>query len=233
MGMTTIALPVRREPSPMGRMLRQTAVDSGYLLIGFTLAVASFVVMVTGLSMGVGMFFLLGLPLLIATLYAARGFAELERVRIGPVLGRRVARPTYYQAPPEASLMRRLLAPAATGQYWLDLLHGLVVFAVSTATFTVAVTWWSSAVAGSLYLFYGWFVGHPNASIVVIHGQPLTAVLGMGDSVGARVALYTSIGLFFLGTLPLVMRGLALTQAHLGRVMLCGVAEMRLRISGL
>jgi hypothetical protein len=91
--MTSSALLVRSDASPVARMLRQTVIDSGYLLVAFPLAVASFVVLVTGLSLGVGVFFVLGLPLLIATLYVARGFAELERLRIRPVLRTPVARP--------------------------------------------------------------------------------------------------------------------------------------------
>jgi signal transduction histidine kinase len=232
-GMTSSALLVRRGTSPAARMVRQAAADTGYLLVGFPLAVISFVVIVTGISVGVSMFFILGLPLLVATLYAARGFAELERVRIRPVLHAPVARPRYRQAPAGASTMRRLIAPVIDGQYWLDLLHGLIVFAISTVTFTVMVVWWSFAVSGSLYWVYGWFTPRGGNVGVEFRGRQLAEVIGMGGSTLARVVLYTSMGFFFLGTLPLTLRGLALAQAHLGRVMLSGMAEMRQRISGL
>jgi signal transduction histidine kinase len=207
-------------------MVRQTAIDTGYLLAGFPLATISFTLMVVGVSLGASTFFLLGLPVLIATLYAARGFAELERLRIGPVLRAPVVRPRYKQPPPDATTMRRLVTPISDGQYWLDLLHGLIVFVLSTITFAIMFTWWSIALAGSLYWVYGWALP-PDG------GQTLPKLMGMGDSVLAHVVLYTSLGFFFLGTLPLVLRGMALTQAHLGRVMLSGMAEMRQRISGL
>jgi signal transduction histidine kinase len=209
-------------------MVRQAAVDTGYLLIGFPLAVISFVVIVTGLSVGASMFFIVGLPLLILTLYASRGFAELERLRIRPVLRVPVARPAYRPAPPGATTMRRLVAPIIDGQYWLDLLHGVLVFVVATVTFTVMVAWWSSAFAGITYPLYGRF-----GTGIVVGNRQLPEVIGMGDSTLARVVLYTSMGFFFLGTAPLIMRGMALAQAHLGRVMLSGMAEMRERISGL
>jgi signal transduction histidine kinase len=223
--MTTSTLAVRTEPSPAGRMVRQTVIDTGYLLAGFPLAIVSFTLMVLGVSVGVGSFFLLGLPVLIGTLYAARGFAELERLRIRPVLRAPVARPAYKEPPAGATTVRRLVTPVADGQYWLDLLHGLLVFVLSTITFTIMVAWWTAALTGSLYWLYGWAAHDGSGS--------LAANIGMGDSYFARAVLYTSMGFFFLGTLPLVLRGMALTQAHLGRVMLSGVAEMRQRISGL
>jgi signal transduction histidine kinase len=223
----------RRGSTPLTRMVRQTAIDTGYVIIGFPLALISFTLIVSGLSLGVGMLFFLGLPVLVGTLYAARGFAEVERLRIRPVLRTSTTLPRYRQAPPGATRMRRLLAPMADGQYWLDLLHGMVIFFASVATFTVALIWWSIALSFSAYLIYGWFLPDTAPVGFVLDGRNVSAVLGMGDTAVARVALYGSIGFFFLGTLPLVMRGLGLAQAHLSRVMLCGMAEMRQRISGL
>jgi signal transduction histidine kinase len=191
------------------------------------------VVIVTGLSIGVSMFFILGLPLIVATLYAARGFAELERLRIRPVLHMQVAQPRYRPAPPDARTMRRLIAPVVDGQYWLDLLHGMIVLAISAVTFTIMVAWWAFAIFGTSYLLWGWRVSQHTDAGAVVSRRQLSEAIGMGDSTLARVVLYTSMGFFFLGTLPLLLRGLALGQAHLGRVMLSGVAEMRQRISGL
>jgi signal transduction histidine kinase len=108
-----------------------------------------------------------------------------------------------------------------------------VVFGVSTVTFTLMVTWWTVGVTGTLYLLYGWALPDGWPIGIVIGNRQLPEVIGMGDSVVARVTLYTSLGFFFLGTLPLSTRGLALAQAQLGRVMLSGMAEMRQRISGL
>jgi signal transduction histidine kinase len=55
----------------------------------------------------------------------------------------------------------------------------------------------------------------------------------MGDTAVARVTLYTAVGVFFLLTLPLVVRGAALMQAGLSRTLLTGVAQMRSRITTL
>src|SRR5215470_2689518 len=98
-GMTTSAALARPAASPLGRMVRQTMVDSWYLLLAFPLSIISCTVVPTSVLTGTSSFFIFGLPILIFGLWAARGFAELERRRIGPVLGRRVARPTYKPAP--------------------------------------------------------------------------------------------------------------------------------------
>jgi len=210
--MTTSAVP---------RVARQVGADTVYLLLGFPLAVISFGVIVTGLSVGVGSLFLLfGVPMLLLTLYAARAFAELERIRLRPVLPTRSLRPRYRSTNPDASFLRRSFTPLVDGQYWLDLLHGLIVFGVSMATFTVAITWWCAAAFGLTYLVIGWFFPPQTAVGFVVNDQPLASYLGMGDSTAAQVVLYGAIGFFFLGTLPWVLRGMALAQAYLARLML-------------
>jgi hypothetical protein len=219
--MTSSTLAGRPRTGAVTRVARQAAADTIYLLLGFPLATVSFVVIVTGLSVGFGTLFLLfGLPLIVLTLYAARGFAELERLRMRPVLRTPLPRPRYREVPPDASFLRRTFTPLVDGQYWVDLLHGLVVFGVSTATFVVAVTWWSTAVFGLAYVLYGWFVPAGANVGIVVNDEQLTAVLGMGDSAAARVVMYGAVGLFFLGTLPWVLRGMALFQAYVARLML-------------
>jgi len=219
--MTSSTLAGRPRTGAVTRVARQAAADTIYLLLGFPLATVSFVVIVTGLSVGFGTLFLLfGLPLIVLTLYAARGFAELDRLRMRPVLRTSLPRPRYREVAPDASFLRRMFTPLVDGQYWMDLLHGLVVFGVATATFTLAVTWWATAVFGLAYVLYGWFVPAGANVGIVVNDQQLTAVLGMGDSAAARVVMYGAVGLFFLGTLPWMLRGMALFQASVARIML-------------
>jgi signal transduction histidine kinase len=208
------------------RVARRTTIDSAYVLIGFPLAIVTFVILVTGVSTGVGSVFVFGFPILAATLYAARAFADLERLRIGQILDRTVARPAYKSAPEGAGIVRRILTPIIDGQAWLDVLHGVLVLIVSTVTFSFVLTWWAGMVGGLLYVTYGWAI--PEAS----DNQDLPQILGMPGLAG-RTLLYTGAGIFFLGTLPSVARGCAVAQASLGRALLSGVAELRQRISGL
>src|SRR6266567_9604088 len=87
-GMTTMTAPrPAAAGSPLARLVRHLGIDSVYLLTGFPLALVSFVVLVTGLSVGGGLLVMLvGIPVLTATLYIARGFAQLERWRAAKVL---------------------------------------------------------------------------------------------------------------------------------------------------
>jgi signal transduction histidine kinase len=213
------------EPGAPG-ILRQLGVDSGYVLLGFPLALASFIVLVTGLAVGAGLVVtVIGLPILAGTLYAARGWADIERLRMPPVLRQPRIRPQYRTPEPGASAWRRIFVPIADAQSWLDLAHGCFKVIIAMFTFVVTLAWWCGAIAGSLYWAYDWAI--PQSS----NDQSLSDLLGLGGSPAARIGLNTVIGLFFLITLPIVVRGCALLQAGFGRALLTGVAEMRNRIT--
>src|SRR5947207_3591558 len=55
----------------------------------------------------------------------------------------------------------------------------------------------------------------------------------MSDTAAARIFLYTSIGIFFLLTLPIVMRLFAVMCAQFSRALLSGVAEMQQQVTEL
>ncbi|MEV4760744.1 sensor domain-containing protein [Micromonospora sp. NPDC049559] len=224
---TATALPgtTITEPARSG-MLRQLGVDSGYVLLGFPLALASFIVLIIGLAVGVGLAVtVIGLPILAGTLFAARGWADIERLRLPGVLHQARVRPVYRTAEPGASAWRRIFIPIADGQSWLDLAHGCLKIVISAVTFAITLSWWAGAVAGSLYWAYDWAI--PQSP----DDQGLSELLGLGNSPAARIGLNSALGLFFLITLPIVARGCALLQASFGRALLTGVAEMRNRIT--
>ena len=103
----TAVLPSMSSPAPTASprppsRLRQLGVDTAYTLTGFPVAIASFVVVVTGLALGAGLLVVwVGVAVLAATLVAARGFATLERAWLPAVLGQPV--PTPASAPPRAA----------------------------------------------------------------------------------------------------------------------------------
>jgi hypothetical protein len=71
-------------------------VDSGYTLTNFPIAIAAFVVVITGLALGAGLLVIaVGLAVLAATLVAARGFAAVERAWLPAVRDRPVPSPAY------------------------------------------------------------------------------------------------------------------------------------------
>ncbi|WP_422771970.1 sensor histidine kinase [Plantactinospora sp. WMMC1484] len=223
---TATGLAADAEPGAGRSMLRQLAIDSGYVLVGFPLALASFVVLVTGVALSAGLAVTVtGLPILAGTLYAARGFADIERLQIPSVLRQPRVRPNYRTPQPGAGAWRRILTPIADPQSWLDLAHGWVRLVVATGTFVITTIWWAGALGGSLYWAYDWTIPYGSED------QGLPELLGVGDTAGARIGLYTACGVFFLITLPVVVRGCALMQAGLSRALLTGVAEMRNRIT--
>ncbi|MET8282125.1 sensor histidine kinase [Micromonospora sp. NPDC005174] len=224
--MTAVAATSDRHP--LARSIpRQLFVDSGYVLLGLPLAVASFVVLLVGLSLGIGlMVTVIGLPILSGTLYAARGMADIERLRLPAVLRQPRVRPRYRLPEPGANAWRRIFLPMRDAQSWLDLAHGLLRLIVALVTFGVTMAWWAATIVESLYWTYDWALPRPSEG-----NQDLTQLLGLGDSTTARIGLNTAIGVFFLITLPIVVRGCALLQASFAKALLTGVAEMRDRIT--
>jgi signal transduction histidine kinase len=218
--------PTDTAPPERANFLRQLGIDSGYTLLGFPLATVSFTVLVAGLSAGVGtLVVVIGLPVVVGTLFVARAFADIERLRFPAVLRRPRSRPTYRAAPPDAGVWKRLITPLTQTQSWLDLAHGILHFPIAVATFCVVLSWWASAVAGTLTIAWDWSIprGPDNTS--------LAQLVGLGDSTFARIGFQTAIGVACLLSLPLVVRGCALLSAGFSRFLLTGVAEMRQTIT--
>jgi hypothetical protein len=232
----TAVLPIMTSPAPspptpprrLG-LVRQLGVDSAYALVGFPVAVAAFVVVVTGLALGVGLLVIwVGAAVLAATLLAARGFASVERAWLPAVLGHPVPRPVYRA--PVGSAARRLITPLRDPQTWLDALHGLVRFPVAIVSFVVTVTFWSVALGGITYGAWDWAL--PDASRDP-DDNDLLELLGVESTAGSRIALYTAIGVLFAVLLPFAVRAVALLQAQLGRVLLTSRAATQAELGRL
>jgi signal transduction histidine kinase len=206
--------------------VRQLGVDTRYLLLGFPLAIASFSAVVTGLSAGLStLVVVVGLPILAGTLLVAGFFADIERLRLPAVLRRPLIRPTYRAAESGAGVWRRIATPLTQTQFWLDLAHPLLHFPIAVATFCVVVSWWATAIGGTLTIVWDWIIprGPVNTS--------LAQLAGFGDSTVARIGFQTAVGVTCLLSLPLVVRGCAVFSAGFGRLLLTGVAEMHQTIT--
>jgi signal transduction histidine kinase len=207
-------------------ILRQLGIDTAYTLVGFPLATASFVVVVTGLSVALGTLVIgVGVPVLAGTLLAARLFADLERLRIPAVLHRPRSRPAYQTSQPGDGAWKRIVTPLAQTQSWLDKVHAIFHFPIAVATFCVVVTWWAAAIGGTLTVLWDWSIPRGQDD------HSLAELIGLGDSTFARVGLQTAIGLLCLVTLPAVVRGCALISAGFSRALLVSLAEMRQTIT--
>jgi signal transduction histidine kinase len=222
--MTTIS--ASAPAAPMRTVVRQLGIDTWYVVLNLPLAIVGFAVLIAGLAAGIStLVTVIGLPILAGTTYLARGLADLERHRIPGVLRHERRRPAYRRPAPGANWLVRMWTPIAQPQPWLDLLHGVIRLPVAIFGFVVSLTWWAGALTGTAYVLYDWALPHPDTD------EGLHDLLGLPDTAGPRVIFYTSLGLFFLFTLPLVVRGCALLEAGLARVLLTGFTEARERIT--
>jgi hypothetical protein len=204
--MTTQSL-VPPAPAVPHRKLR-VAESAGYVLTGFPLAVAAFVLLVTGVAVGLGTLVItIGLAVLAATLGIARAFARLERARMDALFGHRTPRPAYRE--PRGGTVGRVLSAGADPRRWLDLLHGIIAFPVAVATFSIVVSWFAAAVAGLGYVLWEWSLprGDDNHSLAYF--------MGLGDGRTPDILVMTGLGAVAAITLPFVIRGCAAVQAGL------------------
>jgi signal transduction histidine kinase len=213
-------------PLASGRnLLRQLAIDTQYVLVGFPLGIITLVLCVVGFALGVGFAVLwVGVPLLVGTLLMARGLATVERARTGPVLGRRLPHP-HYKRTAEGALLRRMVTPLTDPQSWLDLLHGMFRLVPSTIAFCFVVTWWAGTLGGLTWALWGWSL--PNGP----DDQDLPELLGFDPSYGTKVVFYAVLGAALLATLYPVVRGVALLEARFAQGLLSGVNALREQVA--
>jgi signal transduction histidine kinase len=222
---TPTATPQRH---PLRRILTQLGIDTAYVLVGFPLAIIASVILITGVALGAGLLIIVpaGVAVMVLTVFAARGFAEVERVRVPPVLHLERVRVRYAKRP-EGQGVRRLLTPLRDPQSWLDILHGIIRLPISIVTFSVVFTWWVTAVAGLAYPLYDWALPHSPDN------QELPELLGFQDTAPVRIAFYLIVGIVMSVTLPFVVRACALLEAWPTHGLLNGVAILRDQVAGL
>jgi hypothetical protein len=201
----------------LSRLVRDTA----YCLSAFVLGVVGFVLAVTGTALGVGLLFtVVGVFVLAGTLYAVRGLAQLERVRMARMLDADVPPASYRRTREGDGWLRRTATPLRDPQSWLDLLWALVSMVSGTVVFVVTVVWWAVAAGGLTYWFWQMFLPDSDTD------EGLAELLGLGDGRQAESLLNLAIGLAAAVTLPFVVRGCALAQAGLASALLSTRARL-------
>jgi signal transduction histidine kinase len=149
-----------------------------YLLIAFPIGLGEFVFLVTAISFGTStVITLIGIPVLIGTMFAWRWLAGGERRLIELLLDMPV-RPPYRPVAPQANWWARLRAYSADPATWKDLAFlglrlplGIVTFALALAVLTWGL--------GLLFLpAYAWAPGDWSDELGVFGEYP-ACVLGM------------------------------------------------------
>jgi signal transduction histidine kinase len=127
----------------------------GYLLLAGLLGVTEFVFLVVAISFGVGLAItLIGIPILVLSVYAWGGLAEGERRIIAALTGTVIPNP-YRPVPEGASRWGRLRARLADPATWKDLVFLLLQFPFGLVSFVLAVTVLSLGIHGvALPLWY-------------------------------------------------------------------------------
>ena len=202
------ARPLDTSPAPAARLLPRLVSDTRYVLTGLPTAVASITVCLTGAATGLGLAVVwVGVPLTVAALLAARRFADAERARIAPVLGRPATRPDY-RTVESTSRAWRLLGALADPQSWRDLAHATLRIIPGTVSFALVATWWAGVLGGLSWSLWGWAL--PDGP----DDSKLPELLGLGDAYLTNVLFYLVLALFFAATLPAVARCAALLDAR-------------------
>jgi signal transduction histidine kinase len=217
--------PEQAAASARPTLLARLGRDTAYALGAFPVALVGFVVVVAGVSVGLGSAVAgIGLVVLVATSHLARGLARVERLRMRSVLGRETPDPVYLVAGEGAGRVRRLLTPLRDPQSWLDLLWGLVGFVTGLLALVVTLSWWAGVLGGLSYGIWGRFL--PDGP----DDRGLAELLGLGNGLLPETLLMGAGGVLALLTLPLAVRAVAVTHAGTATVLLCGRAELQSQV---
>lgn len=188
--------------------------ELAYLLTGLPVGIVTFTVVVTGVATGVSLLItLIGVPVLVATAYADRGLAWVERRRAALVLGRPIVDPVP-RRPDRPGAIAWLKALALDRQTWKDAAWMILLFAVGLVGFVVAVVFWAVALWAVTFPLYWWVLPH----------DALPQIAGDGDEFAIDtwpLALAVgAAGLVVLGVAPWVCALLARGQARLAQMLL-------------
>jgi len=170
-----------------------------YLLLALPLGVAEFTFLVSAISFGFGtVVTLIGIPVLIGTVYAWRWLAELERRLIHSLVGIEIPSP-YRPDPADGRWWSRLTARLADPATWKDLAFLLLRLPLGVLSFTVTVTVLALGVGTLAEPLYYWAA--TDASwLGWIQVDSLVAALALMP-VGALILLVGIPGLGALGRL--------------------------------
>ncbi|MEX1158693.1 MAG: sensor histidine kinase, partial [Thermomicrobiales bacterium] len=109
-----------------------------FMISSFVVGLCWFIVLVTLLATGGGLAItLIGLPILVGTMYLWIGGAKLERLRVNALLGTKIRDP-YKPIPAGTSFWGHVWMRMKDGHTWLDLLYLFLLFPIGLAEFVIA-----------------------------------------------------------------------------------------------
>lgn len=221
--MTTASAPARTARG-YGRLWRDTPGSAVYLLAVFVLAITGLGLLASLFWVGVGTLVLvIGLPLVVAALFVARGFGVADRFLLRLTGLPEIREPLWnHDGPAQTGFWRTLTRPLRNGHYWSSLLHGMIVSPIlSTVSFALTVAWISVGLGGLTYWFWGAFIPRDEeAEWGQYVADFLPRLFGGWSSWAVEVVLYLIAGVLFTITMPWVLNALAAAHHAVAKGML-------------
>jgi hypothetical protein len=203
LGATRSTSSVLPRPAQIGR-------DVLYLLSGLPAGVVAFTVFVAGFALAAGLLItLLGVPVLLGTLYALRAVGDVERGRAGWLLGTPITRRRRRWS---GGIWRRTTVACADGGAWRDATWSLLLLPLGIFGFAAVVAFWSAALGLLTSPLWYWTLPQEhqdNATLRFLNSHDLTPSL-------ARVAA----GLVLIPVAIWCCRGIAAGTARAARALL-------------
>ncbi|WP_285117051.1 sensor domain-containing protein [Leifsonia sp. fls2-241-R2A-40a] len=200
--------------------------ELGFLLLTMPIAIIGLSVLMSLFWTGVGTIVIyVGVFIIVAAFYTARGFGIVELTRLDWAGRPPIPRPVWERPGTPRTFWRSVFGPFANGHYWLYLLHGIVINPIiSVVSWTLTIVWASVAVGGLTGWIWEPFIPQGDRSFFLSQ-TVVDAVFRTQSSfdpvVGDRI-LYVIAGVLFAATLPFVTRGLTLLHDVVARGVLGG-----------
>ncbi|AXK44728.1 sensor histidine kinase [Brachybacterium saurashtrense] len=219
------------EPRSLGRWAGRIGRFLAYGFLAMVLGAVGFSLVLGLLSAGISTVVVwIGLPILVAGVLVAHGFARAERALQPAILGTHLPTPAPVRPSAGAGRVRRLLTPLTDPQNWMDSLWVLVNFLLALVTFPLALAWTVGAMAT---------VGGPVATFILdrtlppAEGSGISGLLGVPEPYALPVdmVLQCLVGLLFLLTLGPVIRGLTLLHQGVARGLLSSRYQEQQRLA--
>lgn len=196
---------------------RRTYASLLWLLLGLPLGVTYFVLLATGLSLGLGLLVTIaGIPVLVATLVLVRGLALFERGLAQVLLDAPMPNVVEAVETGRGVFWGRLRALVLRRRTWIELGYLLLRFPLGLLDFSVAVTMVSLALGG--------------------FAQPIVVAAGGHAEIGRwhvdtvpEALLFIPLSVVFLAAAPHVLRGWGSVSARLATACLGRVEAGELR----
>jgi signal transduction histidine kinase len=214
---TTVTPPAPVPRALYWRLWAGTPKDLLFLLIAFPIGVATFAVSIALFSAAAGTIatFFLGVIFLVGALYFARGAGYVELALLQWIGRPAIRRPDWNDRTAKTGFFGWLRALFGNAHYWLYLLWTMIVnFIVTTVSFTIAITWFATALGGVTGWIWMGFIPNADRDFFVTSWIAERFGFLLVDPLLADTLWWVVVGVIFTATLPFVLRGL--TWMHWG-----------------